>query len=143
MRTFAVLFVVLTLTGCATVIGLDDTYDAGGCLPSKSGPTTTADSGEPDAELEAEAPDAETREDTALPDTSTEPTGDPCSDCLRGKCGTEVAACLGDTMCTDLMDCLSPCFDDACASACFGKFPSPEYESFAICGQTKCSAVCL
>jgi hypothetical protein len=147
MHRLPFIVAVFSLTyACAHAIDPEDLTHPERCEPSKTG-QKTADSGPVDTGAIVEedtAPSEDTgtvvEEDTRPVDTGS--TGDPCSDCLYGKCGTEVSSCMGEPACTDLMDCLSYCTDDTCATTCFTKFPSPAYESLSICARGKCSLEC-
>ncbi|MGZ3419382.1 MAG: hypothetical protein ACXWUG_30355 [Polyangiales bacterium] len=150
MRTLlAVLLVVPAVVGCAESIPLEKTKKGGQSAVTDSAPSTTDTGSADDTALTDDTAtddtgsiddDTGTIEDTRIdpPDT----TGDPCGDCVSTSCGSEGSACFSDTACTDLVDCLSACSDDACASACMTAHPSPVYDAFLGCVSAKCSAPC-
>lgn len=146
MHRLSFIVAVSSLTfACAHALDSEDVKTLRRHAP-RIGATTTADSGAPEdtgSPLEdTGSEDTGTVTEDSRPVEDTGSTGDPCNDCVYGKCGTEVSGCMGEAACTDLMDCLSTCTDDACASTCFGKFPSTAYESLSSCVSGKCAAAC-
>jgi hypothetical protein len=48
-----------------------------------------------------------------------------CANCsLNYDCAAEANACMNSVDCTDLMDCLYACGDDACMNACANQYPT-------------------
>lgn len=48
-----------------------------------------------------------------------------CANCsLSGMCAGTANTCMADAECSDLLDCLSACYDDVCANECFNRFPN-------------------
>src|SRR6185436_15582496 len=76
-------------------------------------------------------------------------TGFTCDSCINqawGACQQPYDACLNNTQCNGLLTCFESCGnDDACANACFDKFPQA-YDPYVnlvyclVCGQ--CTNVC-
>ena len=137
-------------------------------LPNKCG-TTKCDSGAPpgdtgsgddtgsDTGSDTDDPIDTGDEDTgtavdsrvAPPDTGVKDTGiktdtgvDPCNACASSKCGTEISACLADTMCKAQMDCMTKCPDSICADKCAKDFPSTKVDPMLSCVGSKCGTEC-
>lgn len=114
-----------------------------------SGSRTTLDGGV-DSATDSGASDTGAGEDTEIDsgveDTRVEPvdtgSGDPCSDCVNSACKAQLSACLAETECNAQMECLSKCWDDACADACAAAHPSTKVAPFLSCVSVKCSVPC-
>lgn len=115
--------------------------DSGSHTTSDAGADTTADTSSADT-----GASEDTDVDTGTEDTRVEPvdtgTGDPCSDCVNTACKVQLAACLADTECNAQMECLSKCWDEACADACAAAHPSTKVAPFLSCVSVKCSVPC-
>ncbi|MCE7894913.1 MAG: hypothetical protein DYH12_35275, partial [Sorangiineae bacterium PRO1] len=71
-------------------------------------------------------------------------TGNDCVTCLQTNCGTELAACLGNTACAAIVQCAGSCTDQACADACVTSNPNgkTDWDAVEACGTTKCATEC-
>ncbi len=148
VTAFAVVVGSITLVACASVE--DDPNYASRILRRDSG---VADS-RTDTATDTSS-DTESVEDTGTEDTGTEDTGrladtgaydagsgDPCNDCVGSSCSTELTTCLTDTACNAQMDCLSKCFDSACADKCAVDYPSTKVSPLMSCVSAKCYVPC-
>ena len=121
------------------------------------------------AEMEATSPNSvsdvtegvETRTIDVTPvavcgDGSCDP-GEQCdadcvTDCWTTQCGLQQAACLANTLCSELKACVWSCPTEVCANRCRSKFPANAYSTFsaylscgisagcyeAVCGDGRC-----
>lgn len=148
VTAFAVVVGSITLVACASVE--ED--------PNYASRIVRRDSGVADSRTNTAhdtATDTELVDDTGTEDTGTEDTGrvadtgaydggsgDPCNDCVDISCGAELTTCLTDAACNAQMDCLSKCFDSACADKCAVDYPSTKVSPLMSCVSSKCYVPC-
>jgi MYXO-CTERM domain-containing protein len=80
------------------------------------------------------------------------PVTETCDTCFAdevnqpaGQCYANVEACLNDTACSALVDCLNPCTTDACVQACANASTAAaigKYNAIFDCACTACSTLC-
>jgi hypothetical protein len=69
---------------------------------------------------------------------------EPCDQCLFGSCCRELEACVGNTQCISLVECINACTAAGCEEQCLTQFPGGQAGLLAVgqCLETKCSTVC-
>lgn len=67
-----------------------------------------------------------------------------CDACANAKCCDSINACLGNTQCSNLYDCLNSCWDAACESSCNQQFAGGVslFQKASQCVRGTCGASC-
>lgn len=74
-----------------------------------------------------------------------------CDSCMEASCCTETNTCMGSSMCSSFLGCLSNCIDgdggidQTCANSCASQNPTGanQYDSMVSCGDSFCRNQCF
>lgn len=135
MRT-TLLIAAWSVIGCGGVVyaSLDAPVDAS----VEAGDSRTPGEFDVDAYIPPE-PDTGPAWDSRAGDAP--PTNASCIACVAANCDS--ATCDADWACRNANTCRNACIDDACVAKCRERYPSPVFDVWWACVQSKCAGSCL
>ena len=153
MKRLRLAIVSLLLTGCGTILGLDETpvttdasSDGGAGTGGGAGAGTGGGAGAATGDAGGEA-GQDAGVDVVATECSLEGLSGPCSTCLQSQCGDTCFSCSQDDQCRALLLCIEDCRTSGaagCIPVCVDPLGPPEgiWPELLACAAETCASAC-